>query len=215
MDAALRQSKAMCPFMKKATAARLRAMTTAARPAAAPAASPCGGAISKLQVLARRCPVMGKAMAVQSARLGHAGIPGGVAALSTRSGPAKACKANLHTSRAQEAQAVEGSLFRDKGECDNDSKCEYWSIGIADLFASQSSFPRKSRSSRSSTRLKLPEQRHRSLPARLTAPSSITMASTTPSWRRSTRTSRTATSTTSTVWPRSSRVPTWRARRKR
>src|SRR4051812_17653441 len=116
MDAALRQSKAMCPFMKKATAAGLRAMTTAARPAYAASAttavapSPCGGTISKLQVLARRCPVMGKALAVQSARLGHAGY-------STLSGPPrKSGKAKLHTGRPREAQAVEGSLFRDKGE---------------------------------------------------------------------------------------------------
>ncbi|KAK0623444.1 mitochondrial 5-aminolevulinate synthase-like protein, partial [Immersiella caudata] len=118
MDAALRQSKAMCPFMKKATAAGLRAMTTAARPTLpAIAASPCGGTISKLQVLARRCPVMGKAMAVQSARLGHAGLASGVgsvASLSTLSGHGKSAKAKLHTSRAHEAQAVEGSLFRDK-----------------------------------------------------------------------------------------------------
>ncbi|KAK0711170.1 pyridoxal phosphate-dependent transferase [Lasiosphaeris hirsuta] len=112
MDAALRQSKAVCPFMKKATAAGLRAMTTSARPVA----SPCGGTISKLQVLARRCPVMGKAMAVQSARIGHAGFPGvaGVAAMSTISGHGKAPKAKLHTSRPHEANAVEGSLFRDK-----------------------------------------------------------------------------------------------------
>jgi 5-aminolevulinate synthase len=130
MDAALRQSKAMCPFMKKATAAGLRAMTTAARPAfaaSAPASattavapSPCGGTISKLQVLARRCPVMGKALAVQSARLGPAGFPAGVASVagySTLSGQQrKSGKAKLHTGRPREAQAVEGSLFRDKGE---------------------------------------------------------------------------------------------------
>ncbi|KAK3357445.1 pyridoxal phosphate-dependent transferase [Lasiosphaeria hispida] len=112
MDAALSQSKAMCPFMKKATAAGLRAMTTSARPVA----SPCGGTISKLQVLARRCPVMGKAMAVQSARIGHAGFAGvaGVAAMSTISGHGKTPKAKLHTGRSHEANAVEGSLFRDK-----------------------------------------------------------------------------------------------------
>ncbi|KAK3953652.1 pyridoxal phosphate-dependent transferase [Pseudoneurospora amorphoporcata] len=95
MDSVLRQSKAVCPFMKKATASSLRAMTTAARPAA----SPCGGAISKLQVLANRCPVMGKAMAVQSARMGG------------RASAAPASfvqKAKLHTGRPREAQAVEG-----------------------------------------------------------------------------------------------------------
>ncbi|KAL2020258.1 hypothetical protein VTK56DRAFT_8582 [Thermocarpiscus australiensis] len=112
MDSVLRQSKAVCPFMKKATAAGLRAMSTAA--AAPHAASPCGGTISKLQVLARRCPVMGKAMAIQSARLGHtAGFPAVAtkAPMSTYSGHGKTGKANLHTSAAQEAQAVETSLF--------------------------------------------------------------------------------------------------------
>jgi 5-aminolevulinate synthase len=121
MDSVLRQSKAVCPFMRQATAAGLRAMSTAVTPAT-PAASPCGGAISKLQVLARRCPVMGKAMAIQSARLGHAtaGFPAvpAKATMSTFSGHGKIAKASLHTSRSQEAQAVDGSLFtgRDKGQ---------------------------------------------------------------------------------------------------
>ncbi|CAK7213792.1 mitochondrial 5-aminolevulinate synthase [Sporothrix curviconia] len=79
MDAVLRQSKAVCPFLKKASPATLRALSTASRAsAAAPetssaliaASSPCGGALSKLQLLAGRCPVMGKAMAVQATRIG-------------------------------------------------------------------------------------------------------------------------------------------------
>lgn len=116
MDSVLRQSKAMCPFMKKATAAGLRAMSTAAPTAV----SPGGGAMSKLQVLARRCPVMGKAMAVQSARIGHAtGFPSvaAKAGMSTFSGHAKTGKAKLHTSRSQEAQAVDAPVFtgREKG----------------------------------------------------------------------------------------------------
>lgn len=122
MDSVLRQSKAVCPFMRKATAAGLRAMSTAVTPAPS-AASPCGGTISKLQVLARRCPVMGKAMAIQSARIGHAagGFPAvaAKAAMSTFAGrAANVGKAKLHTSRPQDAQAVEGSLFngREEGE---------------------------------------------------------------------------------------------------
>ncbi len=109
MDSVLRQSKAVCPFMKKASAASLRAMSTTSR--ASP--SPCGGTISKLQVLARRCPVMGKAMAVQSARVGHhAGFPPAAAIAvhgmhTMSSGPGKAPKANLHTSRSHEAQTVD------------------------------------------------------------------------------------------------------------
>ncbi len=111
MDSVLRQSKAMCPFMMKATAAGLRAMSTAAPTAAA--VSPCGGTMSKLQVLARRCPVMGKAMAIQSGRVGHPPAFASVAAksMSTIPGHSKTGKAKLHTSRSQEAQALEGSVF--------------------------------------------------------------------------------------------------------
>jgi 5-aminolevulinate synthase len=63
---------------------------------------------------------MGKAMAVQSARVGRSGILGaaGVAGLSSFSSQATAGKAQLHTSDAQEACAVEGPSFaqRDKGK---------------------------------------------------------------------------------------------------
>jgi 5-aminolevulinate synthase len=60
--------------------------------------------MSNLQVLARRCPVMGKALTVQSARTGNsalAGAFGGVRAYHTRVDRAK-----LHTSTPKEAQAV-------------------------------------------------------------------------------------------------------------
>ncbi|KAK7735904.1 mitochondrial 5-aminolevulinate synthase [Cytospora paraplurivora] len=98
MDAVLRQSKAVCPFMKKASPGSLRALTTTARPAVhAAASSPCGGTMSKLQLLAHRCPVMGNAMAVQSAKLG--GMHG------------KLSKRSLHSSRSQEARAVDGPVF--------------------------------------------------------------------------------------------------------
>ncbi|KAK3944721.1 pyridoxal phosphate-dependent transferase [Diplogelasinospora grovesii] len=111
MDSVLRQSKAMCPFMRKATVATLRAMSTTTTTAVATRPSACGGTISKLQTLARRCPVMGKAMAVQSARLGHvAGYHGKAAA----GAAGKAGAAKLHTGRPHSAQAVEGSLFREK-----------------------------------------------------------------------------------------------------
>ncbi|ORY59071.1 5-aminolevulinate synthase precursor [Pseudomassariella vexata] len=86
MDAVLRQSKAMCPFLKKASPATLRALSTSTRPQA----SPCGGTISKLQLLGQRCPVMGKALAIQSARSG---------------------KAKIHTSRSKGARAVDGPMF--------------------------------------------------------------------------------------------------------
>lgn len=98
MDHVLRQSKAMCPFLKTASPATLRAMSTMARPQPS---SPCGGTMSKLQVYAHRCPVMGKALAVQSSK--HAGLSG----LRAYSVHAKPGRASIHTSRNQEARAVE------------------------------------------------------------------------------------------------------------
>ncbi|XP_044724321.1 aminotransferase class I and II domain-containing protein [Hirsutella rhossiliensis] len=79
-------------------------MSTSARPR--PSASPCGGTMSKLQVFAHRCPVMGKALAVQSARNGVA-----VAGLRALSGQVKPGKARLHTSRLHEARAVENPIL--------------------------------------------------------------------------------------------------------
>ncbi|PQK12628.1 hypothetical protein BB8028_0003g12440 [Beauveria bassiana] len=98
MDSVLRQSKAMCPFLKAASPATLRAMSTTARPRPS---SPCGGTMSKLQVYAHRCPVMGKALAVQSSK--YASLP----AIRAFSGHAKPARASIHTSRNQEARAVE------------------------------------------------------------------------------------------------------------
>ncbi|KAI9677445.1 MAG: mitochondrial 5-aminolevulinate synthase [Caeruleum heppii] len=102
MDALLHQSRTMCPFLKKTSPATLRSLSTATKPASTPG----GGMMSNLQLVARRCPVMGKALAVQSARSGSgllAGVFGGVRAYSG--------KAKLHTSRVQEAQAVDVGLF--------------------------------------------------------------------------------------------------------
>lgn len=120
MDAVLRQSKAMCPFMKKASPATLRALSTSTRPAAKATSSPCGGTMSRLQGMAYRCPVMGKALAVQSANVGSfTSASTGIAGLSTRSvsthhargsghahaaRPSKRC---LHSSRSNEARAIE------------------------------------------------------------------------------------------------------------
>lgn len=63
MEAMLQQSRAMCPFLKRTAPSTLRTLSTATRP------STGGGTMSNLQVLARRCPVMSKALAVQSARM--------------------------------------------------------------------------------------------------------------------------------------------------
>ncbi|CAG9937654.1 unnamed protein product [Clonostachys rosea f. rosea IK726] len=108
MDAVLRQSKAMCPFLKSASPSTLRALSTSARPKAS---SPCGSTMSNLQLLAHRCPVMGKAMAVQTAKYG-----GSAAAFRSFSGQSKAGRAKIHTSRNQEARAVDSPVLqgRDK-----------------------------------------------------------------------------------------------------
>ena len=69
--------------------------------------------MSNLQTIARRCPIMGKALAVQTAKSGKVGL-GGVAALGAIrafSGKVSTGKARLHTSRPHEARAVEDTLF--------------------------------------------------------------------------------------------------------
>ncbi|TAQ89751.1 hypothetical protein B7494_g1923 [Chlorociboria aeruginascens] len=76
MDATiLRQSKSMCPFLKKTSPATLRSLSISTR-----YASPGGGSMSNLQTIARRCPIMGKALAVQTAKSAKMGL-GGVAGL--------------------------------------------------------------------------------------------------------------------------------------
>lgn len=65
--------------------------------------------MSNLQVLARRCPMMGKAMAVQSAKYRNSalgGVFGGVRGYGTYSGG----KAKLHTSRVNHATVDHGLL---------------------------------------------------------------------------------------------------------
>src|SRR5207248_3044082 len=105
----LRQSRSMCPFLSKTSPATLRALSTTA---AHHDVSPGAGSMSNLQVLARRCPIMGKALAVQSARMGSNGLAGtfgGVRAYHTRIN-----RARLHTSTPKEAQAVEIENLRSK-----------------------------------------------------------------------------------------------------
>ncbi|KAF1832794.1 5-aminolevulinate synthase mitochondrial precursor [Decorospora gaudefroyi] len=111
MEALLRQSRSMCPFLHKTSPATLRSLSTTTT-AARPEVSPGGGSMSNLQVLARRCPIMGKALAVQSARNGNhalAGAFGGARAYHSRVNRAK-----LHTTAPKEAQAVDIENLRDK-----------------------------------------------------------------------------------------------------
>ena len=109
MEALLRQSRSMCPFLSKTSPATLRSLSTTAT---GHHVSPGAGSMSNLQVLARRCPIMGKALAVQSARNGInalGGAFGGVRAYHTR-----VTRAKLHTSTPKEAQAVEIENLRAK-----------------------------------------------------------------------------------------------------
>ena len=74
--------------------------------------------MSKLQLLAHRCPVMGKALAIQSRKVGKVGFPAvtAVAGLRAFSGSSKATKAKLHTTTSQAARAVE-DYKTEKGVC--------------------------------------------------------------------------------------------------
>jgi hypothetical protein len=100
MEAVMHQSRKMCPFLNRTAPATLRTLSTARN------ASPGGGTISNLQVLAKRCPIMGKALAVQSAKNGNTLN----AACGTRRGYASG-KARLHTSSPKEARAIDVGLF--------------------------------------------------------------------------------------------------------
>ena len=103
MEALLRQSRAMCPFLNKTSPATLRSLSTSTRPTTTTA--PGGGAMSNLQIIARRCPVMGKALSVQSARTGNNALSGAFGG--SRGYHAKVPRAKLHTTAPKEAKAVE------------------------------------------------------------------------------------------------------------
>ena len=108
MEAVLK-GRAMCPFLQKTSPATLRSLSTSTRPHA----SPGGGSMSNLQTIAGRCPVMGKALAVQTAKAGKVGFGGVTAMKAIRafSGKVSSGKAKLHTSRSHEARAVEDNVF--------------------------------------------------------------------------------------------------------
>lgn len=72
--------------------------------------------MSNLQTIARRCPVMGAAMAVQGAKTGKHAF-GAIAALKGVrgfSGKTSTGKAKLHTSTVNEARPVDGILMGEK-----------------------------------------------------------------------------------------------------
>ncbi|KAI9844349.1 MAG: mitochondrial 5-aminolevulinate synthase [Sclerophora amabilis] len=103
METLLRQSRSMCPFLQKTSPATLRSLSSSTTRNA----SSGGSTMSNLQVLARRCPIMGKALAVQSARATTNASSTAFGRVRHHSG-----KASLHTTGAKEARAVDMGLFR-------------------------------------------------------------------------------------------------------
>ena len=104
MESLLKQSRSMCPFLNKTSPATLRSLSTTTRHV-----SPGGGTMSNLQVLARRCPVMGKAMAVQSANHGQCNLNGVFGGSRAYGG-----KAKIHTTGKQHASVASNMIRRDK-----------------------------------------------------------------------------------------------------
>lgn len=106
MEAVLGSSRAMCPFLKKTSPATLRTLSTATHQ------SPGGGTITNLQHVARRCPIMSKALAVQSARIKTANFATAGAA---KAGAFKSIVARkIHTSAERKAN-VEPSSYKKNG----------------------------------------------------------------------------------------------------
>ena len=68
--------------------------------------------MSNLQMLARRCPVMGKALAVQSSRYGNSALAGTFGGV--RAYHAKVDRAKFHSAAAKEAQAVGVGMIHHK-----------------------------------------------------------------------------------------------------
>ncbi|KAL9093185.1 MAG: hypothetical protein Q9159_000362 [Coniocarpon cinnabarinum] len=101
---ALRSSKAVCPFLRKTSPSQLRLLSSTSAPT---------GVASRLQQYGQKCPIMGPAMATQSARMSH------VTLMRTALGTArsyhtanKTARANLHTGNAHKAQAVDVNILR-------------------------------------------------------------------------------------------------------
>lgn len=115
----LRQSKGVCPFLKKTSPATLRALSTEVAPRTHRYASVGGGAMSNLQAIGRRCPIMGKALAIQSVKHSKLGGYGGAAASAIRafSGKVNSGKAKLHTTSSKDARAMEGIFVNGNGLC--------------------------------------------------------------------------------------------------
>ena len=110
MESLLQQSRTMCPFLKRTAPATLRTLSKATRP------STGGGTMSNLQVLARRCPVMSKALAVQTARMSGAkrftSCAAGVSSIKPLRAPIG--KRSLHTTDNHPASLAEGNYEKNQ-----------------------------------------------------------------------------------------------------
>lgn len=126
MESLLHQSRAMCPFLNRTAPSALRSLATATRPST----SPGGGTISNLQVIARRCPVMSKALAVQSTRMTgvkrFASCAAGVAGLNgtTGHGAGKRQGRGLHTTARNKA-SLEAETYK-KGAGQEHGEYTFW-----------------------------------------------------------------------------------------
>ena len=111
MESLLQQSRAMCPFLKNTSPTALRSLSTATRP------SPSGGrTVSNLHAVARRCPVMSKALAVQSARLSPTKRFASTAATVAGVNSLRTCpvKRELHTTSGNGASLNPGTYQRNE-----------------------------------------------------------------------------------------------------
>ncbi|KAI0539893.1 5-aminolevulinate synthase [Xylaria digitata] len=97
MEALLRQSKGVCPFLHKTSPASLRSLSTSSSTTLLQGGSM--PSLSKLQVAATCCPIMGKALSVRSAR--------GRSKLNTL----PSSRAYLHTSRHQAVGVQENEPY--------------------------------------------------------------------------------------------------------
>lgn len=105
MEAVISHSQRICPFLRKTSPSALRTLSTSV----AHSTSAGGGKMSNLQVLGRRCPVMGNALATQTAKMsGAAALSGAFGG--SRGYHSKVPRANLHTQGPQKAQHAESLL---------------------------------------------------------------------------------------------------------
>lgn len=82
--------------------------------------------MSNLQVLARRCPIMGKALAVQSSRSANSALSGAFGGV--RAYHAKVDRAKFHTGASKEAQVDVGVNRNGQGTSDDgrNSRLKSW-----------------------------------------------------------------------------------------